>query len=158
MLWWEQTVHYAELSCVALFGVSWCVASHRCVISNGNLWKRSSVSRISTCLPDCGSAFSALHNICFLTDSCNDKQCCMLTAISPAPLAHTPGLYEMPVTRSQLPIGLLIVRPAISLAASGNVALCSVEHWKRSTNWIHFPFIVVAVFLLGPSLLRVYCG
>lgn len=91
-----------------------------------------------------------------MIDSCSDQWRHMPEPISSAPVAHTPGLYEMPVTRSLLSIGWPALRPAILLAASGEVAPCSVKQWKERTSSLYL--VVVAVFLHCPSLLRVYCA
>lgn len=40
-----------------------------------------------------------------MTESCADQWHSTTKHISPAPVAHTPGLYEMLVTRSRLIIG-----------------------------------------------------
>lgn len=85
--------------------------------------------------------------MCSVTDSCTDHSHGRIEPTSSAPLTHTFGLHEMPVTRSLLSIGQPFLRPLIWLAACGAGPLCSMKQWKRT-----FPCFWFCCCFCSPSI------
>lgn len=69
-------------------------------------------------------------------------------------MAHTPGLYEMAVTRSLLPIGWPALRPANDWLPLGMLLCVQWSNEKEAQAESIFPFFVVVVvaFFLAPSI------
>lgn len=94
-------------------------------------------------------------NIFSMTGSCRDQWHCTTEHKSPASVAHTPRLHEMPVTRFLSPLAGQLRGLQSNWLPLGMLLCFQLSNGKKKHI---LPFlVVVAVFFLLPSLYCVYC-